>query len=244
MSDGMSDSGAGGFCDCGPGKEICGLCQKLRWTKAIALDRGVTEVCEECEKAMLAKLTEALLAASPELPPPTGEAPFRVPDLRGVRIGGGGDGGGGAKDATGGNGGPVPEGAVAHARAEIQAEVNAEVRRDIEQEAGLRSGEMGVIAASAKKGKSLLQEIAKGPTIQLDDELSDYRRQREALAAKFGRLIPIAEGVIVACDIGQEVDADALVRITIKTATFDQLAIMAAPNHRMKVLLFEDRRKR
>ncbi len=76
---------------------------------------------------------------------------------------------------------------------------------------------------------------------EVDDILDDYRKKRAEMSAKFGGMLPIADGTVEAIQMAQQGD-DMAIRITIKCKTLDQIALMAAPNHHMKVVLFEDRR--
>lgn len=89
----------------------------------------------------------------------------------------------------------------------------------------------------------LSRTVIDGP-IMKDPEIEAYRITRDAIAEKFGGLIPVAEGWIFAVDIGQQGDGEVLVRMTLRLKNLDQIALMAAPTHNMRVLLLEDRRRK
>jgi hypothetical protein len=75
------------------------------------------------------------------------------------------------------------------------------------------------------------------------DPMAAYRKQRDAVAAKMGGLIPLAEAEVIGIDIGQEGADKCVIRLTFVTDKFDQVALMAAPHHRMRIVVLEDRRR-
>jgi len=75
------------------------------------------------------------------------------------------------------------------------------------------------------------------------DPMAQYRKQRDAVAAKMGGLIPIAEGRVVGVDMAQEGTSDVTVRLVFTSGQFDQIALMAAPHHGMRIVVLEDRRR-
>lgn len=86
--------------------------------------------------------------------------------------------------------------------------------------------------------------VALGKQVVIEgDPMAQYRKQRDAVAAKMGGLIPIAEGRVVGVDMAQEGASDVTVRLVFTSGQFDQIALMAAPHHGMRIVVLEDRRR-
>lgn len=54
MSDGMRDNP--GACFCGPDKDECMICKKLRWTLPMTIDGKYGEVCTDCAAKVTAPI--------------------------------------------------------------------------------------------------------------------------------------------------------------------------------------------
>lgn len=86
-------------------------------------------------------------------------------------------------------------------------------------------------------------QLIRGPVINVDSEEAAYRSERAKIAEKSGGMIPLAEGWIVGLDMGQKGAGEVMATVRLRIKNMDQLALMAAPMHDMKVLILEDRRQ-